>query len=427
MYLDGHKIVSGIMDVPRQNIYFNGTVVIGQEQDTLGGGFVLTEMFRGQMAQYNIWDKQIQQQQIREMANCQNDYQGNILSMEIHDGILVNVTTWNEDLNSLCQDAIPFIIIPINSQFQQAKDFCPKIGSVLYAPSSSWEQQLLFNKSKPFFQHCTYSLWLGITDELEEGVWRNLETNEVSPNYFTSNANNKPGINCATLQRTNGLWYVLDCLTTISRCLSCAVRKNHKYLILRGLCFQYSDKRRFEILNTGNITPIFHGLYGYIIYFTNGGTWKLLDTQKNESVAHLRVVSSDVYPLGLHSWQIDSSICEYHKGETIQLGLSVCTDDQFMCNNGECIPILSRCDAHDDCVDQSDEDNCDTVIIPQSYRHQKIPKNETKGKPLVLNVHIDVLRFLHIEDTKNAFSVEFYVNLYWQDQRLRYVSQVHVL
>lgn len=421
MYLDGKRIISGVLDVPRQEIYFNGTVVIGQEQDTLGSGFVLTEMFRGQIAQYNIWDEEIKQERIRDMAECRKDYQGNILSMDIHDGIFVNVTTWNEDLTSLCQDPTPFIIIPINTRFQKAKNFCTRIGSVLYVPSSSGEQDLLYNQTKPFLHHCTYSVWLGVTDEAEEGVWRSLETNKINPTYFMAEGNNKPGINCATLLRTNGLWYALDCSTTVSRCLSCAVRRNHKYIILRGLCFKYSDKRRFEILDIGNFTPLFHGLYGYNIYFTTPGTWKLVDTQKNETVAHLIVVSGDVYPLGLHSWTVESSICEYHKGETIELAMSVCTDDQFMCNNGECIPIWSRCDAHDDCLDQSDEDNCDTVLIPPSYRHQRLPKNEAKGKPLILNVHIDVLRLLHIEDTNNAFSVEFYVNLYWQDQRLRYV------
>lgn len=419
MYLNGERVFSGQLEGPRKEMYFNGTLVIGQEQDTLGGGFVLTEMFRGQVAQYNIWDKEIPQEQIREMANCQNDYHGNILSMDVHDGVFVNVTTWNETLNSLCQDPTPFIMIRINSLFQRVKEFCTRIGSVLYTPSSSYEQDLLKNKSLSLLDHCPYTLWLGVTDEAEEGVWRSLETNESSPSFFVGDGNNKLGINCITLQRASGYWYAINCSSSINRCFSCSVRRNQKSLILRGLCFQFSDQRRFEILDTGNSTSLFHGLYGYNMYFTTPATWKLIDTQKNETVAHLIVVSSDVYPLGLHSWVIESSICEYHKGETVMLGLSVCTDDQFMCTNGECIPILSRCDTHDDCVDQSDEDNCDTVLIPPSYRHHKLPMNETKGKPLVINVHIDVLRILHIEDTNNAFSVEFYVNLYWQDQRLR--------
>ncbi|KTG07000.1 hypothetical protein cypCar_00009024, partial [Cyprinus carpio] len=39
-----------------------------------------------------------------------------------------------------------------------------------------------------------------------------------------------------------------------------------------------------------------------------------------------------------------------------------CDNDQFQCKNGHCIPFRWRCDADADCMDGSDEENCDTGV-----------------------------------------------------------------
>ena len=35
-----------------------------------------------------------------------------------------------------------------------------------------------------------------------------------------------------------------------------------------------------------------------------------------------------------------------------------CPNDQFLCNNGECIKFYYRCNKDTDCIDGSDEANC---------------------------------------------------------------------
>ena len=37
-----------------------------------------------------------------------------------------------------------------------------------------------------------------------------------------------------------------------------------------------------------------------------------------------------------------------------------CTSNQFMCTNGACIDVTSRCDGNQNCADNSDEQNCGT-------------------------------------------------------------------
>ncbi|XP_012532761.2 vitellogenin receptor [Monomorium pharaonis] len=36
-----------------------------------------------------------------------------------------------------------------------------------------------------------------------------------------------------------------------------------------------------------------------------------------------------------------------------------CKENQFMCKNGDCISLKDHCNSHYDCIDQSDEDNCE--------------------------------------------------------------------
>lgn len=39
-----------------------------------------------------------------------------------------------------------------------------------------------------------------------------------------------------------------------------------------------------------------------------------------------------------------------------------CTDDEYKCSNGQCIPLQYACDDYDDCGDQSDELGCREYI-----------------------------------------------------------------
>ena len=50
------------------------------------------------------------------------------------------------------------------------------------------------------------------------------------------------------------------------------------------------------------------------------------------------------------------------------------TEGQFCCRNGQCLPSERRCDNSIDCVDQSDEDNCQLVQFPNfQYSADKVP------------------------------------------------------
>ena len=52
---------------------------------------------------------------------------------------------------------------------------------------------------------------------------------------------------------------------------------------------------------------------------------------------------------------------------------AVTTGGQFCCRNGQCLQSERRCDNSIDCVDQSDEDNCQLVQYPNfQYSADKV-------------------------------------------------------
>ena len=67
--------------------------------------------------------------------------------------------------------------------------------------------------------------------------------------------------------------------------------------------------------------------------------------------------------------------------------LSVCNDDQFSCNDGNCVKLSDRCDLKLDCADNSDELGCETLRPLEDYIQSLPPPTPTSG-PLGLNATV---------------------------------------
>ncbi|MBN3287326.1 NPTX2 protein, partial [Polyodon spathula] len=103
-YQDGEKLGSGENLAPWHPIKPGGVIILGQEQDTVGGRFDATQAFVGEMTQFNIWDRVLKAQDIMSMANCSSNMPGNVIPwVDNNVDVFGGATKWALEM---CEDRL---------------------------------------------------------------------------------------------------------------------------------------------------------------------------------------------------------------------------------------------------------------------------------------------------------------------------------
>ena len=151
-------------------------------------------------------------------------------------------------------------------------------------------------------------------------------------------------------------------------------------LRLRGLCSSLIDQQ-FTLkqlpADPGNMI-ILGKLKTRIEY--NGTTRQWILAVADNDVAGMSRASKLSYLLGKHKWTISNDDFECNEGKpyTTFLKLSGCAEDEFTCNDGGCIKMERRCDQVTNCWDESDEKECQVIILKDGY-NKNIPPTQ-KGR-----------------------------------------------
>ena len=138
-----------------------------------------------------------------------------------------------------------------------------------------------------------------------------------------------------------------------------------------------------------------------------------------------------------YRWFFTSGTCFDEDNSWRKMNLHMLAEEgEFCCKNGLCIDSERRCDDSIDCVDHSDEEDCNLVIFPTfKYNPEMPPAPKTIKRFPSLNISqstdifisVELFSILDINEVTSEVSMIFSIFLKWRDSRLRYLYLINDL
>ena len=270
-------------------------------------------------------------------------------------------------------------------------------------------------------------IWLALDDKAGEGEWRDFYNQQ--PANFTlpwleGEPNGKNHENCLNLLSGSFLWNDDGCQRKDVAC-ACE-RKAHLHLKLRGLCSNSAVRDRYfrPMNNLTDFTELkLVGMhYTQIRYDQDQKLWTLTDAEYNVTGSSTAAEAS--FTVGKHNWTIRGDFgCSRDGGEyRRELKMSGCREKQFTCDDGQCVSINQRCDQLPDCRDESDEQNCNILVLKEGYNKNVVPMISNQGRKEMVNVSIsiDLLKLVDIKEKDYSIKIQFSITLDWMENRATY-------
>ncbi|XP_066965653.1 uncharacterized protein [Macrobrachium rosenbergii] len=424
IYSDGKLLVAGNLTGTNGIIPLNGSLYIGQDQDRFNGGTDPTQTISGYVAQMNIWNYALNENTIRDIASCAINLRGNVVSTDVTEFNTPGVDKYIVPVTSLCIDEPAYVIVPMERYIlSEAIVFCNLVHTSVFIPPNAELNTRLFEDSFQFRNACDSKsyrrLLLGATDDLTEGIWRNVKTGEpiTYSAWGPGEPNSGANANCVVLRNDMPFWGDQGCEG--AHCFPCG-RTANDFVYLRGLCRPVEHQILFIIDGYVNNRPYFRGYYGMAMFSTGGTSWLFKDTMVNMTIATTHLHNPEDYPIGRTQWDVVSPFCTFAPGEKMELGLSACTTKQYMCSDGSCVARDVRCNLREDCADGSDEKDCGIIAFTGRYASHRPPPGQTFKDKLLIFPHVHLIRFSKIDDISLAFYMEYEVYLAWTDRNLKF-------
>ena len=268
----------------------------------------------------------------------------------------------------------------------------------------------------------TYSLWLSIVQQ--EGVWVDF--------YNTSEAVQSSTLQLLTIdskdphcarQVSPDHWNDKSCDSSEYAC-PCN-RQPMSYLKLRGLCLNSAVDTHYRSRNDRkDIRKLkFVGLGTSIEFDDANKIWTLSVGGSNVTGTSKATHSS--FMMGKHDWTVEGDTgCNGGQNYVTELKMSGCSENQFTCNDGQCVDINLRCDQVSDCRDKSDEESCKILLLDAGYKKRVPPmsSNQSKRDPAKVFVGIRILKVVDIDEENSFKEIQFRITLKWKEMRASYYN-----
>lgn len=260
------------------------------------------------MTLVQLWRKPLSDTDIQKLAACNLNTERDVLDWESAPWVLEGSAKWEElPISDLCRPpSPPTLIFPEVRTVPVTIELCSVVGGSLPVPKNALQNDMLMALVGEHVSSCgsRAGLWLGATDEEEEGIWRSLATNNIltyTP-FTTRQPDGETNENCLLLDYSRDGWSDWSCSVANQFCASCTFPMVQVY-ILRGLCEANPDETVFSLRGYKGGRPYWRGLYKYQVEYRDTH-WILLDLWENTTLATLEALSKTKYPYGVNKWTV---------------------------------------------------------------------------------------------------------------------------
>ena len=284
---------------------------------------------------------------------------------------------------------------------------------------------------KKFYALFPYQLggyWLSLTDYIEEGIWRDYITNETLQ-YNGPFAGGEPS-NFPTedyvWETAGGDW--IDNIGTAPGFGMVCICDHEQVprLKLRGACQKSKIGLTYSPQNfrQGRNALRYLSSKGTVLQYVDiSEAWLMFQYDGSFLISLGQSEGSEGrFLLGKHNWTIvnDTQSCSKGKPYTTQLKLTGCDEsDQFTCSDGQCVSMDQRCNQIPDCRDESDEMQCNILVLREGYNKNVPPVTSGKEKVNV-SISINVLKLVDINEEDYSIEIQFSITMEWLEKRAIY-------
>ncbi|XP_050727803.1 uncharacterized protein LOC127004285 [Eriocheir sinensis] len=426
-----------------------GHLVVGQELDTVDGGFNVYQTFKGEMADWVLLNESLSIEEMKDYVACLGlpsrvrpllHFDNALSGWELKGPSLSYNLTKKDICSKRFVDSL--VMFPHRMKKEHAAKWCHMVGGHLPVPQNQEENEELARLASGYINKCSNSwstfAWLGLTRNLSR-EWETTINSSLEWNNFVLRGPTKtclcPSI---TLSVNDGHWLCTPCDSRI--CVVC-LYSNVSLFHLRGDCERTGFDRDLILKGVPQETPMYVGYFQSRMLFSEE-TWRLESTLEG-STSYAEMIDDTVTnPLGRHKWQINSTECgqyqvrscvererkclpliEHHPLQPPQteLVLSVCSPEQFPCDNGQCVPQGKRCDLRPDCSDETDEKLCNVVNLPVNYS-PAVPPPPTAEDSLALLLSVEICSVREFELVGFKIALDLVIRIEWKDTRLEFFN-----
>ncbi|XP_023338843.1 uncharacterized protein LOC111709412 [Eurytemora carolleeae] len=378
-----------------------------------------------------VWNRFLTVEEMIAYTSCEFSIKGSVYQWNSSDWTFAgtNVTLLKSqestvETTHLCSKEKLFLV-PDMLKHQEALDQCKLFGGEMAFMETAQEisEISIFTSINIKRMALSFSrIWMRFTDVEENDNFIDVITKQPSKepipwkveepngNYFES---------CTILDTSIGKVSDFGCTSQLA--FVCQhVTYNYK---LKGLCVESAIDRKFRIAETlMNDKRFFISNYGWIIYW-NGKNWCIKNIAKSSNSTGILISSSVTYPVGRFTWNIENDACTINKDAALTLTLTNCAEDEFTCDNGNCVSMEKRCDLVSDCLDISDEKNCKIVVMDATkYLQDKPPEAAPGEKTVTVSVSVNVFEILKVDEVGGIFETQHEIQLSWRDSRLSFYN-----